>query len=79
MRTLEAQRRKKQIEQEYRRRAEVMDQILWEAGAEMAKLESFLSDFEFEEEIFQGFNRQAVEEYREDDGDVYFEQGVIER
>jgi hypothetical protein len=79
MRTLQAQRRKKQIEQEYRRCAEVMDQILWEAGAEMAKLESLLSDFEFEEVIFQEFNRQAVEEYREDDGDVYFEQGVMER
>jgi hypothetical protein len=77
MRTLVAQRLKKQVEQEYRRRAEVMDQILWEAGAEMAKLESLLSDFG--EVIPQEFNRQAVEEYREDDGDVYFEQGVIER
>ncbi len=77
MRTLEAQRRKKKIEQEYRRRSEEMDQIFWEAEAEMAKLESLLKDFE--EVIFPDFNRQAVEEYREDDEDVYFEQGMIER
>jgi hypothetical protein len=77
MRTLVAQRLKKQGEYEYRHRAEMMEQILWEAEAEIEKLASLLA--ESGELIIVEAGRQVFEEYREDDETVYFEQGVIER
>jgi hypothetical protein len=77
MRTLVAQRLKKQGKYEYRHRAEMMEQILWEAEAEIEKLASLLA--ESGELIIVEAGRQVFEEYREDDETVYFEQGVIER
>jgi len=77
MRTLQAQRLKKQAEYEYRHRSEQLDQIFREAEAEMVKLESLL--VESGEIILWEAGRQGYEEYREDDEEVYFEQGMIER
>jgi hypothetical protein len=77
MRTLQAQRLKKQAEYEYRHRAELMEQILGEAEAEIEKIGSLLA--ESGELIMAEAGRQVFEEYREDDEAVYFEQGVIER
>jgi hypothetical protein len=77
MRTLQAQRLKKQAENEYRHRPELLEQIFWEAEAEMEKLESLLG--EPEEIILWEVGRQGYEEYKEDDEEVYFEQGMIER
>jgi hypothetical protein len=77
MTTLLAQRLKKQRENESRRRGEVMEQIFWEAEAEIEKLSTLLAG---SGEIFiVEVGRQVFEEYREDDEAVYFEQGVIER
>jgi hypothetical protein len=77
MRTLQAQRLKKQAEYEYQHRPELLEQIFWEAEAEMEKLESLLA--EPEEIILWEVGRQGYEEYKEDDEEVYFEQGMIER
>jgi hypothetical protein len=77
MRTLQAQRLKKQAEYEYRHRSEQLDQIYWEAEAEMEKLEGLLA--ESGEMMIWEVNQQIYEEYREDDDAVYFEQGMIER
>jgi hypothetical protein len=77
MRTLQAQRLKKQVKDEHHHRAEVMEQILWEAEAEMEKLGGLLA--ESGEAIILEVSKQGYEEYREDDEAVYFEQGVIER
>ncbi len=77
MRTLQAQRLKKQAEYEYRHRSEQLEQIFWEAKAEMAKLESLLP--EFGEMMIWEVNQQIYEEYKEDDEAAYFEQGLIER
>jgi hypothetical protein len=77
MKSLLAQRLKKQAEHEHRHRTEVMEQILGEAEAEMEKLGSLL--IESGEPILLEVGKQGYEEYREDDEGVYFEQGVIER
>jgi hypothetical protein len=77
MRTLQAQRLKKLTEYEYRHRPELLEQIFWEATAEIEKLESLLA--ESGEIILWEVGRQGYEEYREDDEAVYFEQGMIER
>jgi hypothetical protein len=77
MRTLQAQRLKKQAEYEYRHRSQQLEQIFLEARAEMAKLEGLLS--ESGEMIIWEVSQQIYEEYREDDEAVYFEQGMIER
>ena len=55
----------------------MLERIFEEATAEMEKLETLLTVPEDKfprEEI-----KVAVEEYREDDEDSYFEQGVTER
>lgn len=55
-----------------------MIEHLWrEARAEAAKLEDLLNVPP--EKIPGGEVKKAFEEYREDDEDSYFEQGVIER
>ncbi len=77
MRSLQAQRLKKQVEHEHQHRPEVMEQILSEAEAEMEKLGNLL--VETGESITLEVGKQGYEEYREDDEGVYFEQGVIER
>jgi hypothetical protein len=77
MRTLQAQRLKKQSEYEYRHRSEQLEQIFWEADAEMEKLEGLLA--ESGAIIVWEVNQQRYEEYKEDDEAVYFEQGLIER
>jgi hypothetical protein len=77
MRTLQAQRLKKQAEYEYRHRSEQLEQIFWEAEAEMEKLQSLLP--ESGEMIIWEVSQPIYEEYREDDEEVYFEQGMIER
>jgi hypothetical protein len=77
MRTLTAQRLKKQAEKEYKKRGEMMERIFEEARAEMEKLAALLNlpeDKLPREEI-----KVEVEEYREDDEVSYFEQGFIER
>jgi hypothetical protein len=77
MRTLQAQRLKKQDEHEYRCRFGLLEDIFRQAEAEMEKLKDLLA--ESGEMIFWEVGRQGYEEYREDDEAVYFEQGVIER
>jgi hypothetical protein len=76
MKTLTAQRLKKLLAYEYQHRAEVMEDLLGEAAAEMEKLGSLLA--ESGELIIEEVRQQGYEEYREDDEAVYFEQGVIE-
>ena len=77
MRTLQAQRLKKQAEYEYRHRSEQLEEIFSAAEAEIEKLEGLLA--ESGEMIIWEVNQQIYEEYREDDEGVYFEQGMIER
>ncbi len=77
MRTLQAQRLKKQAEYEYQHRQEIIEHLFEEAQAEAAKLEAMLTTPA--EKMPRGEAQQAFEEYREDDEDSYFEQGVIER
>jgi hypothetical protein len=77
MRTLKAQRLKKQVEKEYRHRQGTMEDILAEARAEVKKLEGLLDDFE--EITLWEAGSQVFEEYREDDEAVYFEEGFLER
>lgn len=77
MRTLKAQRLKKQNEYEYQHRGEIIEQLLEEAQAEAAKLEAMLTVPA--EKMPRGEAKQTFEEYREDDEDSYFEQGLIER
>ena len=77
MRTLQAQRLKKQAEYEYRHRSEQLEQIFSEAEAEIKKLQGLLA--ESGEMIIWEVNQQIYEEYREEDEAVYFEQGMIER
>ena len=77
MRTLMAQRLKKQAEYEYRHRCQQLEQIFWEAAVEMEKLESLLP--ESGDMIIWEVSQPIYEEYREDDEAVYFEQGMIER
>jgi hypothetical protein len=77
MRTLTAQRLKKQAENEYNKREEMIEHILKQAKAEVEKLETLLT---VPEDIFPRKDvRVAVAEYREDGEDSYFEQGVMER
>ena len=77
MKTLQAQRLKKQAAQEYRHRRQILAQIWEEAGAEAKKLEGILiGDREAHRKEAP---RQVFEEYREDDERVYFEEGFIER
>lgn len=77
MKTLQAQRLKKQTEHEYKHRQELMEQIWEEAEAEAKKLEGLLTDYR-ETNRKEAF-KQVFEEYREDDEAVYFEEGFIER
>jgi hypothetical protein len=77
MRTLTAQRLKKQAEYEYKNHGEMMDRLFEEARAEAEKLETLLTVPA--EMMFEETPRRVVEDYREDDEDSYFEQGIIER
>ena len=77
MKTLQAQRLKKEAEYEYRHRSEQLEEIFSAAEAEIEKLEGLLA--ESGEMIIWEVNQQIYEEYREDDEGVYFEQGMIER
>jgi len=74
MKTLQAQRHKKKAAQEYKHRQEILEQIREDAEAEMRKLRGYLSTYDLKIE-----RQQAVEDYREDDERVYFEEGFIER
>jgi hypothetical protein len=77
MRTLQAQRLKKQAAYAYKHHREILDQIWEEAVAEAEKLAGLLTDYRgaHREEA----PRQVFEEYKEDDEGVYFEEGFIER
>jgi len=77
MRTLTAQRLKRQAEYEYKHRQEIIEQLFQKAQAEAVKLAAMLNVPS--EKMSQGVVKKAFEEYREDDEDSYFEQGVIER
>ena len=77
MKTLQAQRLKKQAAYEYRHRRQILAQIWEEAGAEAKKLEGLLTGYR--EVNRKEAPRQVFEEYREDDERVYFEKGFIER
>jgi hypothetical protein len=77
MKTLTAQRLKKQAENEYKNRGEMIEHILEQAQAEVEKLETLLTvpeDISPRKDV-----RVVVAEYREDDEASYFEQGVMER
>lgn len=76
MRTLQAQRHKKQTEYEYKYRREIIDQIWEEADAEAIKLDGLLTDPRKGDRT-EAF-KQVFEEYREEDDAVYFEAGFIE-
>ena len=77
MRTLTAQRLKKQTEYENKHRAGMIQKLFEEARAEMEKLSVFMA---VQEEIIPVETpRKALEKYREDDEDSYFEQGILER
>ena len=77
MKTLQAQRLKKQADYEYRHRQEILAEIWEEAGAEANKLEGLLTGYQ--EGNRKEAPKQVFEEYREDDEHVYFEEGFIER
>jgi hypothetical protein len=77
MRTLTAQRLKKRAEYEYKNREEIIKHLFEEAKAEAETLEALLTVPA--EMMFEETPRRALEKYREDDEDSYFEQGVIER
>ena len=77
MRTLTAQRLRKQTELENKNRAEMIKQLFEEARGEMKTLSGFMA---VPEEIMPLESpRKALEKYREDDEDSYFEQGILER
>jgi hypothetical protein len=76
MRSLLAQRLKKQRENEYRHRAELLEDIFGQAEAEMENLETLMADPG--ELVIMEVGQKVFEAYREDDETVYFEQGVIE-
>jgi len=76
MRTLQAQRHKKQTEYEHKHRREILDRIWEEANEETKKLEGLLTGYQ-EANLKEAF-KQVFEEYREDDEAVYFEAGFIE-
>jgi predicted DNA-binding protein len=77
MRTLIAQRLRKQTELENKNRAEMIRQLFEEARAEMETLSGLM-------DVPEGIMplespRKTLEKYREDDEDSYFEQGILER
>jgi activator of 2-hydroxyglutaryl-CoA dehydratase len=76
MRTLQAQRHKKQTEYESKHRREMLEQIWEEADAEAKKLEGLMTGYR-ENNLKEAF-KQVFEVYREDDEAVYFEEGFIE-
>jgi hypothetical protein len=77
MRTLTAQRLKKQAEHELKSRGEMVDHLLEEAKAELEKLSALLTVPA--EMVPEETPQRIFEEYREDNEDSYFEQGIIER
>lgn len=77
MKTLQAQRLKKQAEHEYKHRQALLEQILEEGKAEAIKLAGLLSMDS--ESNFMDEAKQIFEEYKEDDAAVYFEKGFLER
>lgn len=77
MRTLRSQRLKKQAEKEFRHRTELLEQILGDAQAELEQLASLLGDSS--ELIVREAGSQTFKEYREEDAEVYFEEGFVER
>jgi hypothetical protein len=77
MKTMTAQRLKKQVEHELKNRGEMLDHLFEEARAEAEKLATLLSPTA--DKGFDTIPRQTYEEYREDNEESYFEQGVIER
>jgi hypothetical protein len=77
MKTLTAQRLKKQVEQELKNRGEMLDHLLGEARAEAEKLATLLTVPK--EMAPEETPQRPFEEYREDNEDSYFEQGIIER
>ncbi len=77
MRTLTAQRLKKQAEKEYQNRGEMIAYILAQAQIEVKKVKTLLT---VPEDILPRNDvRVAGAEYREDDEASYFEQGFMER
>lgn len=76
MRTLQAQRLKKQTASEHKHRQDILEQIWEEAIEETKKLAGLLTG-DRESYLREAF-KQDFEEYREDDEDVYFEEGFIE-
>jgi hypothetical protein len=76
MRTLTAQRLKKQVEHELKNRREMLDHLWEEAKAETEKLSALLTAPA--EMVPEETPQMIFEEYREDDEDSYFEKGVIE-
>ena len=77
MRTLTAQRLKKQAEKEYHNREEMIAYILAQAQIEVKKVKTLLT---VPEDILPRNDvRVAGAEYREDDEASYFEQGFMER
>ena len=76
MRTLQAQRLKKRTSLEYKHRQDILEQIWEEAIAETKKLAGLLTGYR--EGYLRETFKQGFEEYREDDKDVYFEEGFIE-
>lgn len=76
MRTLQAQRLKKRTIFEYKHRQDILEQIWEEALEETKKLAGLLTGYR-ESYLGEAF-KQEFEEYREDDEDVYFEEGFIE-
>ncbi len=76
MRTLQAQRLKKRMALEYKHRHDLLEQIREEAIAETKKLAGLLTGYQ-ESYLREAF-KQDFEEYREEDQEVYFEEGFIE-
>jgi hypothetical protein len=77
MRTLTAQRLKKQVEHDLKNRGEMVDRLLEKARAEAEKLSALLTAPA--EMMSKETPHRTLEEYREDNEDSYFEQGIIER
>jgi hypothetical protein len=73
MKTLTAQRLQKKAAKELQSREEMLSHLFEEARAEAAKLSTLLTY------PAEKTPRQTFEEYREDNEDSYFEQGIIER
>jgi hypothetical protein len=76
MRTLQAQRLKKRTAFEHKHRQDILEQIWEEAIEETKKLAGLLTGHR--ESYLRETFKQGFEEYREDDKDVYFEEGFIE-